>query len=266
MKKTKFLTALLIGTSLTTNAMASVASGTCGENCSWTIDDDYNLSIEGTGPMDNFMSGGESPWGNYMDRIGTVTVGEGITSIGDSAFDWSASHISQISLPSTLESIGAYAFSFVDVNTLIIPDTVTSIGEHAFSASYITNLVIPDSVTEIGRGAFDHINVQNLYCEEGIEDLCQDALADSCNGYWLWSASKLSCQGQTMDSFIELKLYTKTDNGRYVSNGKDYDSFEDLKNGHEHDHSIAENPIFATTNGMHPYAVRSKSLPNMAAD
>ena len=40
------------------NAVEITASGTCGDNLTWTLDEEGTLSISGTGPMDN--------WGPYF--------------------------------------------------------------------------------------------------------------------------------------------------------------------------------------------------------
>ncbi len=65
-------------------------------------------------------------------KAGTqFTVPEGITSIDDLAFMYST--LSNISLPSTLQSIGNWTFGVcVNITSLELPASITSIGENAF--------------------------------------------------------------------------------------------------------------------------------------
>ena len=46
---------------------AEAASGTCGENLSWTLDSEGTLTISGEGPMDNYTYTGN------IDKIKTTT-------------------------------------------------------------------------------------------------------------------------------------------------------------------------------------------------
>ena len=62
------------------------ASGTCGNGLSWSISG-TTLTIKGSGSMANYSSGKDIPWwSKYRDKITTVVVEEGVTSIGNRAF------------------------------------------------------------------------------------------------------------------------------------------------------------------------------------
>ena len=60
------------------------------------------------------------------------------------------------SIPSSVTSIGSYAFGTVtSLTSITIPSSVTSIGEGAFNAATgLTSITIPSSVISIGDGAF----------------------------------------------------------------------------------------------------------------
>ena len=114
-------------------------SGSCGENVTWSYDaDTQTLTISGTGPMTDYDS--DTPeFGEYSEVV-CISVKEGITSIGNSAFDnvfsgnsAIADTLERILLPSTLTKIGDSAFAnLTNVASITIPEAVTSVGEYAF--------------------------------------------------------------------------------------------------------------------------------------
>jgi len=63
-----------------------VASGTCGENLTWTLDETGLLTISGEGNMADYSSSASVPWNDYRSSIKTVVMEEGVTSISDFAF------------------------------------------------------------------------------------------------------------------------------------------------------------------------------------
>ena len=90
------------------------------------------------------------------DSLTSITLPDGVTSIGNSAFNWCDS-LTGITLPDGVTSIGNSAFrSCFSLTDITLPDSVTSIGNFAFdSCGSLTSAVIPDGVTSIGKDAFD---------------------------------------------------------------------------------------------------------------
>lgn len=79
------LMTVLSGFSITAFAAES-ASGTCGENLSWTLDEEGTLTISGTGAMADYdCEENLAPWADY--KIITVVIESGVTTIGAYAFD-----------------------------------------------------------------------------------------------------------------------------------------------------------------------------------
>lgn len=113
----------------------------------------------------------ETTWKTYFDSgnifeitdyVGDVVVPETVTyegktykvtAIGEKTFQ-NCFQVTSISLPQSVTSIGAKAFSTTRGLTkdIILPDGVTSIGYDAFGEAHIKSLVIPDGVTEIPYG------------------------------------------------------------------------------------------------------------------
>ena len=129
-----------------------VISGRCGDSITWTLYDSGNLTLSGSGEMWNYGYG-TSPFKDYGIR--KVTIGDGITSIGDNAFH-GCSGLTELTLPNSITSIGWYAFGGCSgLTELTLPNSLVSIGTCAFfGCSGLTELTLPNSVTSIGESAF----------------------------------------------------------------------------------------------------------------
>ena len=105
-----------------------------------------------------------------------LNTGNGITTIGDSAFNQSnltsiifganvttirdyafaSNQLTSVTIPSNITSIGDGAFSYNKLTSVIIPDSVTTIGNDVFSGNSLTSVNIPNNVIYLGDGAFSH--------------------------------------------------------------------------------------------------------------
>ncbi len=150
------LSALLLAGMLPAVSFATeiVASGRCGENVTWTLDDEGTLTISGTGAMNDYFDV-SPPWDS--DIITSIVIEEGVTSIGGSTFI-QLSTLKNVTIGNDVMSIGDYAFSSCyAITSLSIGSGVTHIGSCAFSECFsLTNLTIPNSVTIIGNSAFSN--------------------------------------------------------------------------------------------------------------
>ena len=136
-----------------TSLFANVVTGTCGDNLQWAYDTDtHALTITGSGDM--YWSG-ERPWEQVAGEITSVSLPDGLTSIGDNAFSYCSS-LTSITIPNSVTSIGGLAFrECSSLTSVTISNSVTSIGDWAFSwCSSLTSITIPNSVTSIGDNAF----------------------------------------------------------------------------------------------------------------
>ena len=147
-----------LGFVVNAKAEDSIASGTCGENLTWTLDESTGtLTISGTGKMYIWSNSSNAPWFSNRLNIKNVTIGNGVTSISDYAFA-GCSSLTSITIPDSVTSIGDYAFYIcTSLTSVTIGNSVTSIGSYAFgNCSSLTSVIIPDSVTRIGGRAFDY--------------------------------------------------------------------------------------------------------------
>ena len=151
---------------LTATKLGPDLTGTCGDNLTWTIYDlDTGLhpgllEIEGTGPMSSYsnstMTGAHNPWFAFRYDLKNVTIGSGVTSIGDHAF-YDSDSLTGVTIPSSVTSIGTGAFrACVSLPGVTLPGSITSIGDNAFmGCTSLTSVNIPNKVTRIGDGAFN---------------------------------------------------------------------------------------------------------------
>ncbi len=170
------LVLLLVCVPVTVGAAAEVASGTCGDNLTWVLDDSGTLTISGSGEMANYYQ--TAPWSGQ--GIITVEIGPTVTSIGDSAF-YNCSSLTNVVIPDSVTSIGDSAFfNCSSLTSVVIPDSVTGIAGAAFyGCSSLTTVVIPDSVTSIGEAAFSHCSsLTSVVIPDSVTRIAAAAFSD----------------------------------------------------------------------------------------
>lgn len=133
------------------------ASGSCGDNLSWTLDENGLLVISGTGDMANWNFWDVSaPWLNYSEQISKVIIEEGVTSIGQNAFcsedsyfdynDHFYSALTEIVIPNTVTTIHTNGISGLDVlETITLPASATTMVGAAINNNYaLKNFVVAE--------------------------------------------------------------------------------------------------------------------------
>ena len=153
---------------------------TIGENTSITIPATVNISvIVKKGGVTKFegvyafkvtkIGNGTAPAFTKANasKLATVTLGTNVTDVAAEAFNGD-DVLTSITLNEGLKTIGDNAFKGVPLTTLALPSTLTEIGDNAFKAvgsnmgSY-TSIEIPATVTSIGASAFEgNENLQNF--------------------------------------------------------------------------------------------------------
>lgn len=89
-------------------------------------------------------------------NLTSVTLPDGMTSLGGASFLWSCKKLERIDLPESITSIPKSALSGCEsLKEIHIPDSVTEIGNSAFyGCSSLTEIVIPEGVKEIPSWGF----------------------------------------------------------------------------------------------------------------
>ena len=144
-------------------AAATVASGKCGDSAKWTLDAAGTLTISGSGKTWDFIDedwNANAPWYDVSLRlrIKKVVVEKGITYVGTRAF-YDCSEMTSVSLPTTLETMGADVFMYcTGLTSVTIPDGVTFIsGDFFLGCTSLKSVTLPDSLRDIGGCTF-------MYC------------------------------------------------------------------------------------------------------
>lgn len=154
------------------DANAAVVKGTCGENITWEYDaQTQELVLSGSGAMED-CDYDKVPWNDYRDEIKRVIVGEGITSIGNYAFNECES-IESITLPSGITRIGEHAFAYTCITAMELPESVLRIEDGAFWAcEELIDMELPEGIEFLGRQAFGSCeNWENGDIPSGVKEL-----------------------------------------------------------------------------------------------
>ena len=182
-------------------------SGTCGTGVQWVVTSDGLLSITGSGNMKDYTQSSGTPWnGSLCTSISKIVIEEGVTSIGNRAFEGlifvtdvdipssvsrigeyafaSCEHLTGIEIPYGVTEIGSYAFrGCVRLSDVSIPSTVTTISKGMFeTCSFISRIVIPNSVTTIGQYAFQNCRtLHDIALPNGVTTVGDSAFTGCTN-------------------------------------------------------------------------------------
>ena len=153
------------------------------------------VSIDSPVP-DNFIKN--------SDKLKKLTLGEGVTSVGKSAFS-ACTALTSVQLPSALESLGGYAFFNCDaLERISFPASLKSIGDYAFDScdaiaeinfsegletigssafamkgSKTLEIVLPSTVKTVGSSCFYGITAAKLHINETVESVGGYAFRDA---------------------------------------------------------------------------------------
>ena len=210
-------------------------TGTSTTTVKWTPTHEYTapgdyviaLTVEGTmgfyGESNSnqysgilrYASGADTRNLAYQNAVQKVEVGEGVTSIGSSAFNncYSLASITipegvtrirnnafnncyslaSITIPEGVTSIGSSAFTNCrSLASITIPEGVTSIGDSAFSSCYsLASITIPEGVTSIGSSAFTNCRpLASITIPEGVTSIGDNTFNHCyCMRYYDFTAS-----------------------------------------------------------------------------
>ena len=157
--------------------------GQCGDNVSWVLNSSGDLTITGTGPMHDYNKDDDSnPWWEELS-VKTITIDNGVTTIGNWAFSW-CENVTTVTIPGSVTSIGNCAFNECSgLKNITVPDSVTSMGFDAFcGCSSLTSLPIGKGMTDISVSAFSGCNsLKDITIPDHVTSI-DDHAFEGCSG------------------------------------------------------------------------------------
>ena len=144
----------------------------------WEYDDaTRTLTVSGTGAMPDFADFDHQPWKDVREKIKTVVIEAGVTSIGNRAFT-GCEVLTSVTLPeSGLETIGEKAFMGCEkLSSITIPKSVTTIKEQAFFSCYALGGVTvewteAESIPNLPASAFSYPKGKVLHVPAGTAEI-----------------------------------------------------------------------------------------------
>ena len=158
-------------------------SGTAGP-LMWKYDTGTKtLTISGKGDMPNYTWKDKAPWQEHTREMQILVVEEGVTGIGDYAFQGAGNLIS-VTLPKTVTRIGDRSFVACEsLPTISIPAGVIKIGPAAFGdCESLTSVTLPDGLKEIAHIAFTMCyELATVTIPSSVETIGTGAFSDCFN-------------------------------------------------------------------------------------
>ena len=178
---------------------AAASSGSCASGVNWRFEND-TLTLSGSGAVPDYPAG-SAPWkAGYTDRITSVVIEDGITSVGASFRD--CTNAAEVTLPASAESVSSDAFT--GCKKLKLANVVCgtaglswakalgisclATGTHqadstakcgvcgrAFSVSGTGVLALPSSLTQLGAKAFSGSTAKTIVIPESCAAIPEDA-------------------------------------------------------------------------------------------
>ncbi|MGN1132711.1 MAG: leucine-rich repeat protein [Ruminococcus sp.] len=116
-------------------------------------------------------------------KAGKITLPSTLKSIGNYAFQ-NAKVLSTITIPNSVETIGNYAFdNCTGLESITMGSSVQKIGEYAFNnCKGITSITVPNSVTKIGQYAFlDCKSLQKITLSNSLSEISKGCFKNCIN-------------------------------------------------------------------------------------
>ncbi len=152
-------------------------------NIEWKFYEDGTLIISGNGDMENYSHGGYgSPWYNFRTEIRKVIIKEGVTSVGNAAFE-GCENLTAIELDDSIQSINWRAFAgckkLADIE---LPENLTAIGQAAFEeCEMLANISFPEKLKSISSSAFAYSGLTGkITIPAGVTEILDSAFT-GCN-------------------------------------------------------------------------------------
>lgn len=185
---TQFALSLLLFSSCKSKSDIIISTWKSNE-CDVTLYKDGKVIVSGEGAMENYKLGTDTPknglklvffttdapWHAFKDKLKYIIFEDGVTHIGDYSFGF-CENVEEVTLPSSLETIGNSAFSGTSIKKIVLPDAMTEIGESALiGCNKLEEIIIPDSVITVGKWAFGSTAIKRIELPDSMISIGEGA-------------------------------------------------------------------------------------------
>ena len=268
--------ALTLFAGMTFTANATIYSGSCGKNATWSYNTSTKaLTISGSGAMTDYSEthiGSDgvttAPWNKYYKDIKSIVVSSGIKTISRGAF-LGCRAVTDISIANTVTTIAAGSFAAcVSLKKFDMPNTVTSLPEDSIfeDCTGLTCVKISSSVSTLCSDAFSGCTaLECVTIPKSVTVIKQDAFY-KCNSlknvYYTGTASqKGQIKYQTYPNSDYREDHKRILEAKWYCNSADCMHFPDVNYGDWYGMSVEyatyaglmtgySNGKFGTTDGI----------------
>jgi len=199
--------------SISAMAAKAITNGTCGENLTWTLDNNNVLTISGHGEMYDYDRDNTSPW--YEHSIDFVVINDGVTKIGNYSF-LNCGSVTEISIPASVSVIGDYAFEGCKaLQRFVVDEDNNSYCSDETGLLYSEDMQLLKCVPY----AIDEMTLQ-----EAVLEIAYDAFSDGdCGNIIMCTGDAITYYGTTMfNNYIYIpednQTWTEAIKGAFGSN------------------------------------------------
>ena len=151
--------------------------GDFGDGLKYTVTTDGHMTVSGTGAIPDYNME-TSPWWDWHNEIKKLTIGEGITRIGWSAFLYCES-LQEATLPDSLREIETSAFAFcTSLKEIVIPGGVETLNEAFCKCAALENVIISDGVQEIVGSFLYCTGLKTITIPESVTSITESAFGE----------------------------------------------------------------------------------------
>ena len=130
----------------------------------WTLDDDGKLTITSDAGMTDWISKAA----DHKEQVKTVEIQDGVTSIGNNAFE-NCSSLTSVEIPNSVKGSMFRTFKGCSsLTSITIPEGVTSLSNTFYGCSSLTDITLPNTLTSIQGNTFkDCSSLTSIEIPEG---------------------------------------------------------------------------------------------------